>query len=653
MADIRQFDSRCLQEVKLEGISDKLMCQICSIEFSDISCLDEHISHAHPLSQQSLSISRAKYNCHLCSAFFQTEIAKFSHLQSKHSITKECNVVLESKPDISQNCQFCGRFFRHASVLSMHIISCKKLVKKFDGGDIYCDYVTLDESVEFAEVNVSCFSRHKRCVAKRGSHTSGSTLNRDQLRSQHSKKSPHSCKYCERVFRRKMDADAHMRCSHRSEWSSESSVRNNRLDKSNSDRRVSCAYCIKSFTRIYDAIAHVRKVHPNKIEEFITWLQRRKTYLKEKICSVCAKTFNSSQEATEHFQNFHKEEENKGSWACELCSVQCNDEVELIVHIADHIAADEGIEAFHGMKTHKFYSVSDDNITNIFQGVETCTTGTESNLVGSYCANETEPPRVVRIIDSEGVANPSEMGGNYSFDTVNSSQLPLLIDHSVTPHIALVTEICEKRDETFSMETTSTLFHEIAYMDSDTMIKSEHFNIALSQPSELESNMSPTLVGLNSQIFSTDSCSLKEPSNSVAYNNVQVNSDNLSIYSPLKIKGLTAYKCLICFRLILSRKYCFVHADHHQRVFKNFCHVCWKYSSSHFESVKHIINSHKNRKFYYCFKCKASLLCRTSKNRHTSQCSKVFICYLCSKQFRMRKAFVSHKLSHICYGNII
>ncbi|KAE8740970.1 hypothetical protein FOCC_FOCC013496 [Frankliniella occidentalis] len=259
VADVRYFVSRCLQEVKLEGISQKLICQFCNIEFSDTSGLGKH-------------------NC--------------LHSPLQYPVSSGGTLLMDNlgPSETNQNCQFCGRYFRHSSVLNMHSVSCKKLSEKFDDNDGFCDYVTLDRSLESIEEGKYRGKNKKpfrKNLAKRGSRSSYSTLGRSELK----------IKALETLD------------SVKSHLESEEAISGKRgRPKDSKEKRVSCAYCMKSFIRKYDAISHVRKSHRNKLEEFLIWLERRKLFLKDKLCSLCDKTFESSEEATNHIQDCHKED---------------------------------------------------------------------------------------------------------------------------------------------------------------------------------------------------------------------------------------------------------------------------------------------------------------------------------------------------------
>ncbi|XP_026283064.1 uncharacterized protein LOC113209639 isoform X5 [Frankliniella occidentalis] len=250
---------RCLQEVKLEGISQKLICQFCNIEFSDTSGLGKH-------------------NC--------------LHSPLQYPVSSGGTLLMDNlgPSETNQNCQFCGRYFRHSSVLNMHSVSCKKLSEKFDDNDGFCDYVTLDRSLESIEEGKYRGKNKKpfrKNLAKRGSRSSYSTLGRSELK----------IKALETLD------------SVKSHLESEEAISGKRgRPKDSKEKRVSCAYCMKSFIRKYDAISHVRKSHRNKLEEFLIWLERRKLFLKDKLCSLCDKTFESSEEATNHIQDCHKED---------------------------------------------------------------------------------------------------------------------------------------------------------------------------------------------------------------------------------------------------------------------------------------------------------------------------------------------------------
>ncbi|XP_034233364.1 zinc finger protein 595-like isoform X2 [Thrips palmi] len=325
---------RCLQEVKLEGISEKLMCQICSIVFTDTSSLDHHSQMAHAQLQHSLESGGTMFSCHICSVSFLAESDRDSHSQLEHGVSLRDDA--NAKPDISQNCQFCGRFFRHFSVLNMHSISCKKLLGNSEGSEDFSDYVTLDESITFDEPE-STQDRNesfKRGVAKRSAPlTSLGRLDKSHIESKVTKKNIHPI-VSENI-------PAHKRI---------------RQSKDNCEKRVSCAYCIKSFNGKYEAIAHVSKSHRKKLEEFLVWLQRRKLYLKDKLCSICDKTFTSTQEAAEHVQSCHKDG-TKESLRCELCLIEFCDELDLLKHIANHSASDDGSKLFFELKTTEFDKV--------------------------------------------------------------------------------------------------------------------------------------------------------------------------------------------------------------------------------------------------------------------------------------------------------
>lgn len=304
--------------MKLEGISEKLMCQICDVVFTDTSSLGDHIQKAHAQLQHSVESAGTMYGCHLCPFSCRTESDRDCHIQLEHGVTLKYDE--SAKPDISQHCQFCGRFFRHDSVLNMHSISCKKLLGNLEGPENYSDYVTLDESISFDEPESPQDKKgsYKKSVAKRGSVTSPGWLDKSQIESKFSKK---------KIFSNEPeDIPVHKRT---------------RQTKSSSEKRVSCAYCIKSFSGKYEAIAHVSKSHRNKLEEFLVWLQRRKLYLKDKLCSICDKTFTSTQEASEHVQSCHKDGFRE-SFRCELCLIECCDELDLLKHIANHSVSNGG-----------------------------------------------------------------------------------------------------------------------------------------------------------------------------------------------------------------------------------------------------------------------------------------------------------------------
>lgn len=310
----------------LEGISEKLMCQICNVVFTDASSLGNHIHKAHAQLQHSLQSDGTKFSCHLCSVSFFTESDRDCHLQLEHGVKLKDEA--SAKPDISQNCQFCGRFFRHSSILNMHSISCEKLLGNSEGPEDYSDYVTLDESITFDEPQRTQNKNgsFKKSVAKRTSLLSSVLLDKSQIESKASKKNLYP-----------------------SDSESIPVQKRPRQSKDSCEKRVSCAYCIKSFNGKYEAIAHVSKSHRNKLEEFLVWLQRRKLYLKDRLCSICDKTFTSSQEATEHVQNCHKNGIEE-PLRCELCLIECSDELELLKHIANHSAPNGGSKLFFEVK---------------------------------------------------------------------------------------------------------------------------------------------------------------------------------------------------------------------------------------------------------------------------------------------------------------
>ncbi|KAK3929093.1 Fez family zinc finger protein 2 [Frankliniella fusca] len=314
-ADIRYFVSRCLQEMKLEGVSQKLICQFCNIEFSDTSSLGKHFCLHNPMQFPDAN-GVILHICYLCPESFGTENDRMTHLQLKHTVD---NV---GSQETNQNCQYCGRYFRHSSVLNMHILSCRKLIEKFDN-DGFCDYVTLDRSLEPLDQDKSRGNFRKN-LAKRGSRSSYSSVGRTELKSKAFKA---TSDYTNNKF--------HIDSEDKSNW------KRGRQVKDTKEKRVSCAYCMKSFTRKYDAISHVRKSHRSKLEEFLIWLERRKLYLKDKLCSFCDRTFENSEEATKHIQDCHGKN-NDDSLVCELCLMSCRSEAELLKHIADHSASDDG-----------------------------------------------------------------------------------------------------------------------------------------------------------------------------------------------------------------------------------------------------------------------------------------------------------------------
>lgn len=311
------------------------MCQICNVVFTDTSSLGNHIQNVHAESQHSLGNSDATFSCHLCSVSLMTESDRDCHLQLEHGVTF-------AKPDISHNCQFCGRFFRHVSVLNMHSISCKKLLGNVEGPEEYSDYVTLDESIAFddSESTDEKIGSLKRSVARRSAPISPGSLEKSRIESKVSK---------------------NKKSIHHGESENIPAQKRTRQSKDSAEKRVSCAYCIKSFSGKYEAIAHVSKSHQNKLEEFLVWLQRRKLYLKDKLCSICDKTFTSAQEATEHIQKCHKDG-SKESFRCELCLIECSDELELLKHIANHSAPNGGSKVFIETKNSEADNASFSNV---------------------------------------------------------------------------------------------------------------------------------------------------------------------------------------------------------------------------------------------------------------------------------------------------
>lgn len=591
----------------MEGITEKLMCQICNIQFSDPPSLSNHVNIVHSIGK-SMDISQT-----------------FLDISSTEGNQMRPVADEKSRGITNQSCKFCGRYFRHATVLNMHSLSCLKLQGKFDDSSDYSDYVTIDDTIKF-DIMPTRNGNTKKCVAKRGSHSfHGSS--RGISNSEISKKTSPPLTVKPEI----------------------KSGRRSRQSSSKTDKRVSCAYCIKSFSSKYDAISHVQKVHRNKLEEFLKWLERRKLYLKNKLCSMCDQIFSSNEEATNHFQRYHQEKDDT-LLTCELCNTKCEDESDLLKHIADHSTTKSDVQLTFGTVEDKIIPT----IEGEFSHASQCQS-TTGELCGSmnrleetkFLAHNSYPPASSSCGNHEdvGCIGANGSGNSNLLKPCSASEFPLLTEpfqycgsgsYESRPKDVNFERICEtgfSNHSSFSQEEdVMDIKFSVGYSNDDlqhAILKEEDLGL-------------PFLANVGAHNCSVNNGSARYPDDRI-HSLVRIDDPRPAFSA----KGMPIFECSSCNSFLVTKGAFLSHCNRHCNVFKNFCPVCWKYSSNTFELVKHLQNYHRKLRKYSCQKCGSSFFYRTTKRVHSLQCQTRFKCQFCCITNDTRKKAAAHKLFHL------
>lgn len=269
--------------------SSSYSCELCSLSYTTLDHLYEHITTSHTYSQQGGQPGVLERKCPFCAFTTSEMITLQKHIQDAHPKSNDVNA-----------CDICGKVFTSNRYLSHHKVvhsaekrfTCETCGKQFRREGDYNMHLSTHTQKP---------SECKICGKKFGLHRN--LLQHEIIHREPEKK--FECTLCDKRFRRHCDYQAHVN-SHTSDpyrcsvCDRTFPLRRNLLQHEvvhTQVRNYECEICAKKFRRQCDYNLHVQ-VHSNQAY----------------VCSLCGKAFSLKRSLVQHLGG-HKVK----TIGCEIC----------------------------------------------------------------------------------------------------------------------------------------------------------------------------------------------------------------------------------------------------------------------------------------------------------------------------------------------